>query len=58
MTSPNINKDQNVKWIPLTSAPQSVPSPQTKSIDELINKQIKKKMKTLLQPINNEEDER
>jgi hypothetical protein len=62
LTTPNIAKDQSVKWIPLTTNPQETPTKSTKisnkSIDETIKNQIQKKMQTLLKPLKDEEDER
>jgi len=60
MTTPNITKNQSVKWIPLTD-PKESPIKNTKtsskSIDESIKNQIQKKMQTLLKPLKEDEDE-
>ena len=61
MATPNINKEQPTKWIPLTSNPKEAVTKSTStsstSINELIKTQIQKKMQTLLKPVNDDQDE-
>ncbi|HQS66695.1 MAG TPA: hypothetical protein PLM93_05865 [Sulfuricurvum sp.] len=61
MAVPNISKDNQSKWIPLSSNPKSA-APQSNStfnprIDELIKTQVHKKMQTLLKPLNDEDNQ-
>jgi len=61
MTTPNMSKEQQKEWIPLSpNSKEAVinnTSMSTKNINKLIKTQIQKKMQTLLNPLNDDQDE-
>lgn len=61
MTTPNMSKEQPKEWIPLSpNSKEAVinnTSMSAKNINKLIKTQIQKKMQTLLNPLNDDQDE-
>jgi hypothetical protein len=59
MATPNITKEQQNRWIPLSSNPKEATiqstATSTSRIDELIKTEVQKKMQTLLKPSKDEE---